>query len=138
MTCLVAPMNRARLPDPAGDRRGKPGWRMALLGLGLMLQACAQPGPPTPLTMPPADGRAEAVSVSPAHFFVNRRERGEARPGVYLRVVRVNGRDMTYSDGLLAKKVVEAYCATYYRRIDPRALGRFSTPNAWVFDGDCL
>ncbi|MBI1172069.1 hypothetical protein GC209_11770 [bacterium] len=109
----------------------------AALGLALLVQACGPSAPPGPLTMPLADGREQTVRVSPFTYVVNRRERGESRPGVMLRVTRVNARDLDYSDGLRAKKAVEAYCATFNRQLDPRAVGRFSTPNAWVFDGDC-
>ena len=101
----------------------------------LFVQACSIGHPP--LTMPMADGRDQTVRVGGFDYVVNRRERGETRPGINLRVTRIGGRDLDYSDGLRAKKAVEAYCATFNRPLDPRAVGRFSTPNAWVFEGDC-
>lgn len=112
-------------------------WHNGVLGLAFVLQACASITHP-PLTMPMADGRDQPVQVSGSNYVVNRRERGANRPGIDLRVTRVNGGDLDYSDGLRTKKAVEAYCATFNRPLDPRAFGRFSTPNAWVFEGDCL
>lgn len=101
----------------------------------LMLQACGQTtSVPQPLTMPPADGRAQIVKLSPKSFVVSRR----ANTGVTLRVTRIDGRDLDYSDGLLAKRAAAAYCATFNRPLDPAAMGHFSQPNAWLFDGDCL
>lgn len=114
------------------------GWRGGVLGLALLLQACGPTAPPMPMTMPIADGRDQTVNLAPREYVVNRRERGQYRPGVELRVTRVNGRDLDYSDGLRAKKAVQAYCDSFHRQMDPRATGRFSTPNAWVYDGDCL
>jgi hypothetical protein len=87
------------------------------------------------MTMPPPDGRAQVVEVGPRRFVVNRRA-SPTQP-IALRVTRVGGRDLTYSDGLIAKKAVEAYCASFNRPLDPSAMGRFSTPNSWVFGGDC-
>jgi hypothetical protein len=86
------------------------------------------------MTLPPADGRAHPVKLGLQDFVINRR----AADGNGLRVTRVDGRDLDYSDGLVAKKAAEAYCTSYNRRLDPAAMGRFSLPNAWVFGGDCL
>lgn len=108
--------------------------RRAMIAVLMLVQACAAP---RPLTMPPADGRGQMVAMAPGTYVVNRQDRGAPRPGIYLRVTRVNGRDMDYSDLLRAKAVATAYCATYHREIDPRAALRFSAPNSWIFDGDC-
>ena len=103
---------------------------------GLLLSACVDTVAPqtVPLTRPLADGRAQAVRIGPQSFVVNRR----ALDQVGLRVTRVEGRDLEYSEGAIAKKAAEAYCAGFHRRLDPAAIGRFSLPNAWVFGGDCL
>ena len=90
----------------------------------------------TPLTMPPADGRDAVVKLDVADFVVNRQARG-APAQVGLRVTRLDGRDLDYSEGRVAKRAADAYCAGFNRSLDPAAMGRFSLPNAWVFDGDC-
>lgn len=101
----------------------------------LILQACSQTeSAPQPLTMPPADGRAQVVRISSQNFVVSRR----ANTGVTLRVTRIEGRDLDYSEGLLAKKAAVAYCAIFLRHFDPAAMGHFSQPNSWLFGGDCL
>ena len=104
----------------------------ALLGLG----ACAENAPPSAMTMPPADGRDQKITVQPWTYVINRQARGTP-PDVSLRVTRVDGRDLDYSDGGLAKRAAEAYCAGFHRSLDPSSVGRFSVPNAWLFDGDC-
>ena len=110
-----------------------------------VLSACVdlppmQTTPPvkTPLTLPPADGRSATLTLSqtaiPNQYVVNR----QAKPsGVELRVTRLNGGDLDYSQGKAAKDAVEFYCAQYNRQLDPAAMGRFSVPNSWVFGGDC-
>jgi hypothetical protein len=105
------------------------------LAAGLLLSACVETRAPivAPMTLPLADGRAQAVKVGLQSFVVNR----QAKEAIGLRVTRVDGRDLDYSEGALAKKAAEAYCASYHRRLDPAAMGRFSLPNAWVFGGDC-
>ncbi len=101
----------------------------------VLLQACAMTaGPGRPLTMPPPDGRAQAVKIGLQNFVVSRR----ADALVSLRVTRIDGADLDYSDGLNAKTAAVAYCATFNRALDPAAIGHFSLPNAWVFGGDCL
>jgi hypothetical protein len=87
-----------------------------------------------PATMPPADGRPQTVQLGPQSFIVNR----QIKTTMNLRITRLNGPDLDYSDGALAKRVATSYCATYRRRLDPAAMARFSAPNAWVFGGDCL
>lgn len=93
-----------------------------------------------PLTMPLADGRSETVTPSvtgfPNQYVVNRQAK-TSRTGIELRVTRLNGRDLDYAQGKDAKAALEFYCARYNRTLDPAAMGRFSVPNSWVFDGDC-
>lgn len=104
----------------------------------MLLSGCVEPAmtprPKAPLTLPPPDGRAEAVDAEGSHFVVNRM----LRQAVSLRVTRVRGADLDYSEGRLAKAAAQAYCAVYNRQLDPGAMGRFSLPNSWIFDGDCL
>ena len=92
-----------------------------------------------PLTMPPADGRSETLTLSvtafPNQYVVNRQAKAH---GIELRVTRLNGGDLDYAQGKAAKAAVEFYCARFNRRLDPVAMGRFSVPNSWVFDRDCL
>jgi len=61
----------------------------------------------------------------------------QSRLKVFLRVARDSAPDLTYSDGLLAKRVAEDYCARYNRPLNPVAYGTFSNPNAWLFEGGC-
>lgn len=91
-----------------------------------------------PLTMPLPDGRDEVVALAPSTYVVNRRAKSISTSGITIRITRKDGRDFDYSEGARAKAVAQAYCATYNRQLDPRAMGRFSLPNAWVFDGDCV
>ena len=112
--------------------------RSAIIGFVVLLSGCVAPYTGhDPLTMPPPDGRDQTVVVLPKTFVVNRQARGAIRPGIYLRVTRLNGGDLGYAEGRLAKNAAIAYCATYNRELDPRAIGRFSAPNSWIFDGDC-
>ena len=109
----------------------------------LALSACMAPSPPVrhPATMPPADGRSvtltPSVTAFPNQYVVNRQTM-PSRTGIVMRVTRLNGRDLDYSQGRDAKTAVEFYCAGFNRSLDPQARGRFSVPNSWVFDGDCL
>mgnify|MGYP000267001131 CR=1 FL=1 len=99
---------------------------------GMLLSACMDPVPQAVrLTLPPADGRSETVKAGPQRFDVNRQPQR-------LRVTRLDGRDLGYSEGAIAKRAAQAYCAAYGRDLDAAALGRFSAPNAWIFAGDCL
>lgn len=122
--------------------------RTNLLAAMALLSACAnlRPMPTTqvvkhPLTMPPADGRSETltlhVTAFPDQYELNR-QTVATRTGIALRVTRLNGGDLDYSEGKAAKDAVEFYCAQFNRRLDPVAMGRFSVPNSWVFDGDCV
>lgn len=43
---------------------------------------------------------------------------------------------MHYDEGLTAKRVAEAHCATTGRPLNPAALGRYQA-GAWVFPGGC-
>ncbi len=101
-----------------------------------VLSACAAPTAPAraPMTLPPPDGRGQVVKVGLQNFVVSR----QTNDLIALRVTRIDGRDLDYSEGALAKTAAEAYCAGYNRGLDPAAMGRFSLPNAWVFGGDCL
>ena len=112
--------------------RGTARW----LGLGLALSACATV-PPQPMTLPPADGRAESVLHAAYRYEVGRRDMEVARGGRFLRVTRARGPDLDYSDGLVARRVAEAYCGQYNRSLDPVAYGMFSAPASWIFEGDC-
>lgn len=129
----VAHMTLTRLLNRAGGlfavQRGA-----GFVIVGFWVSACVQTADPVPMTLPLPDGRAQTVKVDSHSFVVNRRE----NDGIRLRVTRVDGRDLDYSDRALAKKAAEAYCASYNRGLDPAAMGRFSLPNAWVFGGDCL
>lgn len=106
--------------------------------LVLGLSACAAGAPVSPLTMPLPDGRVEVVPLAPSTYVVNRQAKSISTSGITIRITRKDGPDFDYSEGARAKAVAQAYCATYHRQLDPRAMGRFSLPNAWVFDGDCV
>lgn len=117
--------------------------KVALL---LVLTACDDlpdefkrpPPPPPPLTLPPADGRAaEIVPGDGFTYIVNYQALQQARLQVFLRVARASAPELTYSDGLLAKQIAEAYCALYNRPLNPVAYGTFSNPAAWIFEGGC-
>lgn len=43
---------------------------------------------------------------------------------------------MQYDEGLTAKQVAEAHCASAGRSLNPSALGRFQA-GSWVFPGGC-
>jgi len=105
--------------------------------LALGLSACGG-APMGPLTMPPPDGRDEIVAYAPSTYVVNRQAKAISTAGIVIRVTRKDARDFDYSEGARAKAVAETYCKAYNRKLDPRAMGRFSLPNAWVFDGDCV
>jgi hypothetical protein len=121
--------------------------RALLLGLVLLtgcvmpesFKAPPPPPPPPPLTLPLPDGRAADLQVEGDnyHYIVNYQALDQARLKVFLRVARASAPELTYSDGLLAKKVAEAYCAQYNRHLNPVAYGLFSTPGAWMFEGGC-
>jgi len=92
-----------------------------------------------PFALPPADGRASAVSIGDGFdYVVNLQALERAEGDVLLRVTRAVAPELTYSDGMRAKAVAEAYCAGFNRRLNPVALGAFSTPASWVFEGGCL
>lgn len=106
-------------------------------GLLALLSACAS-APPQPLTMPAADGRAAEVAPGDGfRYVVTRRAVDHALGGVVLRVTRAGAPELTYSDGLAAKRAAEAYCGQFNRGLDPRAFGRFSVPASWLFEGGC-
>jgi len=111
-------------------------WALALL---LTLVGCAVPQPPRPLTQPAADGRAAQIIIGDGfRYVVNRQALEQARGGVMIRITRATAPELTYSDGLTAKKVAEAYCAGYNRVLNPSAYGQFSMPASWVFEWGCL
>lgn len=116
-------------------------------GLLAVLAGCADlppsfrrpPGPLPPLTLPAADGRAAKVLIGDGFgYIVNRAAMAQALGGTVLRVTRVSAPELSYSDGLLAKKVAEAYCAEFNRGLNPVAYGKFSAPASWMFEGGCL
>ncbi len=114
-------------------RRG-PGAAVVLL----VLSACGAPLPPGPLTLPPADGRAAEVGIGDGfRYVVNLQGLDQALGDVFLRVTRGSAPELGYADGLVAKKVAEAYCAEYNRKLDPAAYGKFSAPASWLFEGGC-
>lgn len=111
----------------------------AALAAGLcgLVAACATPAP-QPLTLPPADGRAaEVIPGDGFRYVVNLQASAQAYGGVWLRVTRATAPELTYSDGLAAKRAAEAYCAEFNRPLNPAAYGRFSTPASWLFEGGC-
>ncbi len=90
------------------------------------------------LTLPPADGRVELVSIGDGYTYaVTYQALAQSREGVFLRVTRNSAPDMHYSEGLAAKRAAEAYCAIYRRELNPVAYGIFSTPSSWLFEGGC-
>jgi hypothetical protein len=111
--------------------------KRALL-LTLALAGCLPTGIPQnragmPMTLPVIDGRASVVTRAPRDYSVSRTQ---TTHGFEFRVTRL-GRDFDYSEGVMAKKAAEAWCQKFNRSFSASAMGRFSQPNAWVFDGDC-
>lgn len=114
---------------------------LALSACGNLPPSQTTPAALHPLTMPPADGRSQTLTLSVTAFpnqYVLNRQTVATRTGIALRVTRVNGGDLDYSQGKQAKDAVEFYCAQFNRHLDPVAMGRFSVPSSWVFDGDCV
>jgi hypothetical protein len=105
--------------------------------IGLALSACSDAIPPQPMTLPPADGRPEVVQHDSYRYEVGRQALAQAEGKVFLRVTRVGGPDMDYSEGMTAKAVAAEYCGKYNRRLNPVAYGMFSAPASWVFEGGC-
>jgi hypothetical protein len=121
--------------------------RVASLGAACFLAGCddlpasfrAPPPPPPPLTLPAADGRAAQIIIGDGfRYVVNRQALEQAKGGVMIRITRASAPELTYSDGLTAKTVAEAYCAGFNRALNPSAFGRFSNPASWVFEWGCL
>jgi hypothetical protein len=111
--------------------------RIALCAM-VVLAACASPMAPVPLTMPAADGRASETVIGDGYrYVVTRQALDQALGGVVLRVTRASVPEFDYSEGLTAKKVAEAYCAGFNRRLNPVAYGKFSAPASWLFEGGC-
>ena len=101
-----------------------------------ILVACA-PFIATPLTMPPADGRVEAVRWDAYTYDVGRQDMAATQGKMFLRVTRAGGPDLDYSEGRVAKQVAEDYCGRYDRKLNPVAFGMFSAPASWIFEGGC-
>ena len=94
--------------------------------------------PPPQLPLPPADGRAADIVIGDGfRYLVLYRHMDQARGNVVLRITRASAPELDYSDGLVAKRVAEAYCAQLNRPLNPLAGGKFSVPNAWMFEGGC-
>jgi len=87
----------------------------------------------TAMTLPQVDGRASVITRSPHDYSVSRTQTAH---GFEFRVTRL-GRDFDYAEGGVAKKAAEVWCQQFNRSFSATAMGRFSQPNAWVFDGDC-
>ena len=103
-----------------------------------VLAACSAPDV-RPMTLPPADGRAAQIIIGDGfRYVVNLQGLDQSLGHVFLRVTRASAPEMDYSDGLTAKKVAEAYCAGFNRRLNPVAYGKFSAPASWLFEGGCL
>ncbi len=115
---------------------GRAGYGAGIIGVGLALSACAAV-PLQPMSMPPADGRAEQVQLGAYHYDVGRQDMAAASARMVLRVTRAGGPDLDYSDGITAKAVAVAYCGQYGRAVNPAAYGMFSAPASWIFDGGC-
>ena len=123
-------------------------WRKLLVCMVFagLLSACEvppsfirPPPPPQPLTMPPADGRAHIIVPGDGfRYVVNQQGLEQARGNVVLRVARVSAPELTYSDGLIAKKIAQAYCAEFNRVVNASAFGMFSAPSSWLFEGGCV
>lgn len=105
---------------------------LALCLAGCLPVEIPQNPPKHALTLPQADGRGQVVHRDPHDYMVSRMMTSH---GFEMRVTRL-GRDFDYSEGVVAKKVAETFCAGFNRQMGP-ALARFSQPNAWVFGGDC-
>ena len=115
---------------------GRAGYGAGIIGVGLALSACAA-APQQPMSMPPADGRAEQVQLNSHRYDVGRRDMAAAPGRMVLRVTRTGGPDLDYSDGLTAKAVASAYCGQYNRVLNPGAYGMFSAPASWIFEEGC-
>lgn len=96
------------------------------------------PPPPLPLALPPADGRTAQIMIGDGYTYLVLYQRlDQARGKVYLRISRQTAPELDYSDGLVAKRVAQSYCGQYNRPLNPVAGGKFSQPNAWMFEGGC-
>lgn len=101
--------------------------------------ACSMGPSPQPMTPPPADGRVHEQGIGDGfRYVVTVQALDQALGGAVLRVTRASAPELTYSDGLRAKKVAQAYCQGFDRDLDPAAYGKFSAPASWLFEGGCL
>lgn len=98
------------------------------MAIGL-LTAC---GAPVSRPMPLAASGPVAISRDGASYIVYLQP---VSSGAEMNVSR-EGAAFANDQGLEAKRVAEAFCASRASRIDPRALGRFAG-GVWVFDGGC-
>lgn len=110
-------------------------------GLLVAVSACSMALPNAPLlpkTLPPADGRAQEVRIGDRFtYVVTVQALDQALGHVVLRVSRASAPELTYADGLTARKVADAYCLGFNRILDPVAYGKFSAPASWLFEGGC-
>ena len=96
----------------------------------VLLTACVAPGAGP---MPLAASGPVAIAQGGLSYIVDLQPVSD---GAEMSVAR-DGAAFANDQGLEAKRVAEAFCASRSRRIDPRALGRF-VAGEWVFDGGCL
>lgn len=94
-----------------------------------LLTACVAPAH---RPMPLAESGPVAVSWQGAGYMVDLQP---TSAGAQM-TVSADAGAMAMDQGLTAKRVAEAFCAGRGRKIDPRALGRFSG-GVWLFDGGC-
>ena len=98
------------------------------MSVGLMT-ACVASGP---APMPLAASGPVVISHDGLDYIVDLQP---TVSGAQMTVAAANGA-MAMDQGLLAKNVASAFCASRQAGIDPRALGRF-TAGTWVFNGGC-
>ena len=98
------------------------------MSTGLMT-ACVASGP---APMPLAASGPVVVSHLGADYIVDLQP---TVSGAQMTVSAETGA-LTMDQGLVAKNVAGAFCASRRAVIDPRALGRF-TAGSWVFNGGC-
>lgn len=95
----------------------------------VLLTAC---GVPVSRPMPLAASGPVAIVRDGVSYIVDLQP---VSGGAEMSVAR-EGAPFANDQGLEAKRVAEAFCASRNSRIDPRALGRFAA-GQWVFDEGC-
>lgn len=110
-------------------------WVLAACGGLGFLSGCASGLPPGSVGQ--MDGMKIALGET-YRYDVVPQALSQALGGETLRVTRIAGPGLTYSDGLAAKKAAEAYCAGQGKALHPGAFGAFSMPASWLFEGGCL